>query len=192
LELGTWNLELGTWNLELGTWNLELGTLNFVVGLGAWDLIGIFGGVPFFIWIGFGFVTRNSRCEKYEDLLKQANSREELVQVAHRWEYSLMLRMLGPHQGIRLERLRAELDDEFEFAEKLGVNGNLEQQRTSVEKGWKNLPPLAHQQKSPLAPSNEAAATSVDEKGYEWLKDESGADWYRVKDSADEWQQFEG
>ena len=25
-----------------------------------------------------------------------------------------MLRMLGPHQGIRLERLRAELDDRFE------------------------------------------------------------------------------
>jgi hypothetical protein len=30
------------------------------------------------------------------------------------WEYSLKLRMLGPHQGIRLDRLRAELDDRFE------------------------------------------------------------------------------
>ena len=28
-----------------------------------------------------------------------------------------MLRMLGPHQGIRLERLRSELDDKFEFGE---------------------------------------------------------------------------
>ena len=86
------------------------------VGLGAWDLIGIFGGVPLFAWIGFGFATRNGRCARYEELLKEANSRDELEQVALRWEYSLMLRMLGPHQGIRLERLRAELDDKFENA----------------------------------------------------------------------------
>ena len=31
------------------------------VGLGAWDLIGMFGGIPLFMWIGFGFVTRNGR-----------------------------------------------------------------------------------------------------------------------------------
>ena len=31
---------------------------------------------------------------KYEDLLNQATSRDELEQVALRWEYSLMLRML--------------------------------------------------------------------------------------------------
>jgi hypothetical protein len=30
-------------------------------------------------------------------------------------EFSLMLRLLGPHQGIRLERLRAELDDIIEI-----------------------------------------------------------------------------
>jgi hypothetical protein len=35
-------------------------------------------------------------------------------------------------------------------------------------------------------------ATSIDEKGYEWLKDENSVDWYRVKDSGEEWQQFEG
>ena len=45
---------------------------------------------------------------------QNANSRDELEDVARQWEYSLMLRMLGPHQGIRLERLRAELDDVFE------------------------------------------------------------------------------
>jgi hypothetical protein len=99
--------------------------------------------------------------------------------------------MLGPHQGIRLERLRAELDDEFEFAQKLGTDGNPEQHRTPVEESGKILPSLAHQQNSLLAPSNEAPATSVDEKGYEWLKDENSVDWYRVKGSVDEWQQFE-
>ena len=30
------------------------------IGLGAWDLIGIFGGVPIFTWLAFGFVTRNA------------------------------------------------------------------------------------------------------------------------------------
>ena len=30
-----------------------------------------------------------------------------------------MLRLLGPHQGIRLERIRSELDDKFENAELL-------------------------------------------------------------------------
>ena len=84
------------------------------VGLGAWDLIGIFGGVPLFSWIGFGFITRNKRCARYEVMLNECRSRDELEQVALKWEYSLMLRLLGPHQGIRLERLRAELDDHFE------------------------------------------------------------------------------
>jgi alpha-tubulin suppressor-like RCC1 family protein len=85
------------------------------VGLGAWDLIGIFGGVPLFSWVGFGFITRNDRCVKYEVMLKEARSREELEQVALKAEFSLMLRLLGPHQGIRLERLRAELDDLIEI-----------------------------------------------------------------------------
>ena len=87
------------------------------VGLGAWDLIGIFGGVPFFAWIGFGFVTRNKRCARYEVMLHEAESRKALENVALKWEYSLMLRLLGPHQGIRLERIRAELDDVFEIQE---------------------------------------------------------------------------
>ena len=84
------------------------------IGLGAWDLIGIFGGVPLFAWIGFGFATRNKRTAKYIEKLKAATTRDELEKVAFQWEYSLMLRLLGPHQGIRLERLRAELDDVFE------------------------------------------------------------------------------
>ena len=50
----------------------------------------------------------------FKQKLRAANNRDELEGVARQWEYSLMLRMLGPHQGIRLERLRAELDDVFE------------------------------------------------------------------------------
>ena len=42
------------------------------IGLGAWDLIGIFGGVPIFTWLAFGFVTRNKRCARYEEMLEKA------------------------------------------------------------------------------------------------------------------------
>ena len=161
------------------------------VGLGAWDLIGIFGGVPLFAWIAFGFATRNGRCDKYEELLRQATSRDELEQVALRWEYSLMLRMLGPHQGIRLERLRSELDDKFEFGEStepedIGVN-----QTSLVEREAKELPPIEAKSETHPTPSKDTPATSTDDEGYEWLKDESGMDWYRAADSGDDWAKFE-
>ena len=85
-----------------------MGIQETAVGLGAWDLIGIFGGVPLFAWIAFGFATRNGRCDvTTRGIIRQATFRTELEQAVLRWEYSLMLRMLGPHQGIRLERLRS-------------------------------------------------------------------------------------
>ena len=156
------------------------------VGLGAWDLIGMFGGIPLFIWIGFGFATRNGRCTKYEDLLNSANSRDELEQVALRWEYSLMLRMLGPHQGIRLERLRAELDDKFENATydetEIGYD-----QTNLVENAEKEIPPITE---SFTVPTKETTATSTDESGYEWFK-QGEENWYRNKGSEDEWLKFE-
>ena len=84
------------------------------VSLGAWDLIGMFGGIPLFIWIMFGLVTRNTRTARFEEMLAEATTREELENIANQWEYSLMLRLIGPHQGIRLERIRTELDDRLE------------------------------------------------------------------------------
>ena len=75
------------------------------IGLGAWDLIGIFGGVPIFSWLMFGFATRNGRTARIEERMHQARSREELEEVALHSEYLLMLRLIGPHQGIRLERI---------------------------------------------------------------------------------------
>ena len=161
------------------------------IGLSAWDLIGIFGGIPLFAWIAFGFATRNGRCDKYEELLRQATSRDELEQVALRWEYSLMLRMLGPHQGIRLERLRSELDDKFEFGENtetrdIGVN-----QTYLVERESKQLPPIEAQSETQPKPSKDTPATSTDNDGYEWLKTDDGIDWYRAAGSGDQWAKFE-
>ena len=159
------------------------------VGLGAWDLIGIFGGVPLFAWIGFGFVTRNSRCAKYENLLKDATNREELEQVAIRWEYSLMLRMLGPHQGIRLERLRAELDDKFEKSEQplSSIESNPYDQTHLVMEEGKQVPEINTES---IAPHSTMVASQTDADGYEWL-DYGDQKWYRVTNSGAEWTKFE-
>jgi hypothetical protein len=84
------------------------------IGLGAWDVIGVFVGLPLTIWVMFGFVTRGGRARKYESELRDATKREELEDIALKYERSVMFRMLGPHQAIRLERLRTELDDIIE------------------------------------------------------------------------------
>ena len=140
------------------------------IGLGAWDLIGIFGGVPLFAWIGFGFATRNKRTAKYVEKLKAATTRDELEKVAFQWEYSLMLRLLGPHQGIRLERLRAELDDRFEAQnQKLSSIEPHDYDHThyveeAPETDGKELPtiqPYAYEQT--VAPSHEVAAEPAPE-----------------------------
>ena len=143
------------------------------VGLGAWDLIGMFGGLPLFAWIGFGFATRNSRCDRYEHQLKAATTRKELEEIAIRSEYSLMLRMLGPHQGIKLERLRAELDDE------------LENEALLSDKGAKILPEI----NTKNIPATSLTAERVDANGYHWLIHE-GVQWYRTENESP-WFRFE-
>ena len=84
------------------------------IGLGAWDLIGIFLGVPLTTWILIGLITRGGRAQKYEHRLREATRREDLEDIAMGYERAVMLRMLGPHQALRLERLRTELDDVLE------------------------------------------------------------------------------
>ena len=102
-----------------------------------------------------------------------------------------MLRMLGPHQGIRLERLRSELDDKFEFGgntepENIGVN-----QTSIVEQEAKELPPIEAKSETQSTPSKDTPARSTDDDGYEWLKTDDGIDWYRAVGSGDEWAKFE-
>ena len=97
-----------------------------------------------------------------------------------------MLRMLGPHQGIRLERLRAELDDKFENATydetEIGYD-----QTNLVENEGKEIPPI---DETSTTPNKETAATSTDDSGYEWLK-QGEENWYRSAGSDDEWVKFE-
>ena len=164
------------------------------VGLGAWDLIGIFGGVPLFAWIGFGFVTRNTRCAKYETMLRDANTRDELEVVAYKCEYSLMLRMLGPHQGIRLERLRAELDDVFEAQNQTLSSieqNNFNQTQMVVDEmdlRTKKLPELVLQTNYPAI---EDAAQKTDENGFEWFTHYDGTNFYRPIGSQTDWTKLE-
>ena len=137
------------------------------IGLGAWDLIGIFGGVPLFAWIGFGFATRNKRTAKFVVKLKEARTRDELEKVALQWEYYLMLRLLGPHQGIRLERLRAELDDRFEAQnQKLSSIEPDEFDHThyveeNTETSHKEVPSIqSYGYQQPVVPQNETVVQS--------------------------------
>ena len=146
----------------------------------------MFGGIPIFSWILFGFITRNKRCARYEEQLEEAQSRDELEQVALNWEYSLMLRLLGPHQGIRLERIRAELDDRFENAENLMLSEDFEPM-TEIDQTF-----IVDEQEIPAigsAPDKSMVADQIDSDGYEWI-DHGGQKWYRVTNSQEEWQKF--
>ncbi|MBF15130.1 MAG: hypothetical protein CMA97_06420 [Euryarchaeota archaeon] len=174
---------LGASSQPVDSFEIQIGN----IGLGAWDLIGIFGGVPIFTWLLFGFVTRNSRCAKYELELEKAESRNELEQVALRWEYSLMLRLLGPHQGIRLERIRAELDDKFEIAEKLMISEPFDP-TTDVD----HTPLVEEEEKEAIRlkqPPDDVDPDQIDDNGYGWLEYE-GKNWYR-KEGESKWSIYE-
>ena len=90
--------------------------------------------MPLSLWIGLGIVTRGGRAKRFETSLKGATQRDELEEIASAYERAVMLRMLGPHQAIRLERLRTELDDVLEQAI------HEQRQQTPVAKTIPNVP----------------------------------------------------
>ena len=97
-----------------------------------------------------------------------------------------MWKMIGPHQGLRLERMRTEIE------------------RDRFASGLKHLPELTEpkeennqtqelvdtDEKSQSTPSNDLQATQSDADGYEWL-DYDGGKWYRATGSNAEWTKFE-
>ena len=170
------------------------------IGLGAWDLIGMFGGIPLAFWILFGFATRNQRTAKYETMLRESTSRDELEEVASQWEYSLMLRLLGPHQGIRLERLRAELDDRFEAQnqrlssiedEYIDHTHLVENQFDEDSKVTPSIFLDESQNDDEKPPHKDTPAQENDESGYEWFTSENGVSYYRRSGSGVSWVKFE-
>ena len=135
------------------------------------------GGVPLFIWISFGFITRNSRALKFENLMKETKNKEELDKVSGKVELSLTVRLLGVNQGIRLDKLRTELEEKF-------ASNEIELE----EEGAKTVPVLSN---STSPPSPSAPAEQVDDSGYEWFTHSDGSKWYRVAQSGTEWAKFE-
>ena len=102
-----------------------------------------------------------------------------------------MIKLIGPHQGIRLERMRAEFDDRFENQAFYNQPITTEDQTMLVEHSAKDIPAIETPQMYTNAPSKETPATSVGTDGYEWYKSESGADYYRPAGSQEEWTRFD-
>ncbi|MCH2637911.1 MAG: SBBP repeat-containing protein [Candidatus Thalassarchaeum sp.] len=154
------------------------------IALSAWDLLMLLAGLPLASWLIFGFVTRNGRTDIFEQRMRDAKTREELEFVATEYERALMIRLIGPHQGIRLERVRAELDDEIEMseAELTGEDDDLGPVVTT--------PDQTDYTEEELGMEPPEDATIVDDgKGYEWI--EEGEDkWYRPVESSS-WPKWE-
>ena len=147
------------------------------IALSAWDLMMLLAGIPLASWLIFGFVTRNGRTEMFEERMRGARTRGELEEVATEYERALMIRLIGPHQGIRLERVRAELDDEIEMgeAELTGEDDDLGPVVTTPDQTDYTEEELG------MEPPTDAEGI-MDDKGYEWV-DHDEEKWYRHGDS---------
>jgi len=144
------------------------------IALGAWDLLGVFAGIPLGLWLCFSFLTRGTRTKRYERELLNAQSSEELRDVASRFERSLMMRSIGPHQAMQLERLRGDIEDNFRQMQEQAQNPSLD----AMLEPKKNVPP-------PPAAMN----GTVNLGGMEWL-DHEGIKWYRKAYSGAEWNKW--
>ena len=157
------------------------------VSLGAWDIIGIFTGVPLAAWIGLGLMTRTSRGRRFESALDEAKSLEELNQIAAEYETALMWKMLGPHQGLRLERMRTEIERD-KFADQLKSLPDIKTDAEPLTVATSASSPAPTEASGPPDASVEAQKT--DEKGYEWYTSSDGKNWYRTQGSNEEWVEF--
>ena len=154
--------------------SFEVRVPGTVIGLGAWDLMGIFGGVPFFSWLAFCLVTRGGRSRRYERSLFESKSEEELSEISRKYEMALMLRLLGPHQALRLERVRSNLEVHFNEIE-----------RKILEDPDFNLP----NEGDVMSPSMDEQGV-INTDGYEWIKHE-GLNWYRVPNIGSDWSRWQ-
>ena len=145
------------------------------VALGAWDLLGVFAGIPVGLWLCFAFLTRGTRTKRYERELLNAQTSDELREIASQFERSLMMRAIGPHQGMRLERLRGDIENNFRQMQEQAQNPSLD----AMLEPKKDIPP-------PPAVMN----GTVNLGGMEWL-DHEGVKWYRKAYSGTEWNKWQ-
>ena len=166
------------------------------VSLGAWDIIGILTGVPLALWVGLGLMTRTQRGRKFEDMLNNAGSIEELNLIAADYESSLMWKMLGPHQGLRLERMRTEIERD-KFAEQMKsipeINTTTAPAEPEVSEGAPTLGTTTSEPSDDVAPPDASVkAQKTDENGYEWYSGPDGSNFYRPTGSGDAWKRYDG
>lgn len=149
------------------------------ISIGAWDLIGILGGVPLFVWISFGLLTRNGRNIRFEEALESVKSAEDLEKLSSQIDRSLTFRWLSVPQGIHLTKLRDGAKERITLTEST-INGKtLAQLPLESEKGIQNVP------------SNDERGV-VGSDGYEWLEfpEDSGKHFYRAP-GADSWETWD-
>ncbi|MBT60265.1 MAG: hypothetical protein CMA63_01765 [Euryarchaeota archaeon] len=117
------------------------------INLQEWDLITIFIGGPSAIYLAFAFFSRNRRTEDFEDEIHMATSEADLRDISNRYERALQMRLIGPHQGLRLERVRSKRENilEYEMVEQHNVAANI------------------HADTADTAPSNDEGSPSKEE-----------------------------
>ncbi|PXY71069.1 MAG: hypothetical protein CXX83_00855 [Methanobacteriota archaeon] len=150
------------------------------MGLSMWDLLGVLAGLPIASWLAYGLVTRNERVARFEEELTQATTKEEIEEVAIRAEEALMYRLLGPHQAIRLERLRAELDDALDIEGFPPTQNQTALVLQEIEDDIDSEPEMI------VTPEFTDDYEISESEGYEWKKSE-GQFFYRIKDGDGEW-----
>ena len=114
-----------------------------------------------------------------------------------------MLRLIGPHHGMRLERFRAETDDKLEeeerqFKYKLEEEQQQIDEKVEIEKAQfydkvDQTPLVENSQDLPgesedvdLSPSIDTTPTQIDENGRQWYQDKRHRYWWR-NSFDDEW-----
>ena len=126
------------------------------IGLGAWDLVGVMVGLPMASWFTFGMLTRYQRGERFAERLRNCQNLIDLEDASKDYENALKYRLLGPHQGLMLERVRSNVENDLQESE-LGLS-------PESMSGYSG-------------PSREMSGV-VDDDGWEWLEHD-GSNWYR-------------
>ncbi len=149
------------------------------IGLGAWDIIGMFAGIPAFTYLALMISTRSPRVRRFEEDLYEARSEAELADISARYERAMLFRLIGPHHGLRLERIRSKLENRFESTAQ-GVSGG--------DMWTAGLDTSSAPDTSGSAPSADQMG-QVSSDGYEWLS-HGGAQYYRAPHSGQEWTRW--
>ena len=109
------------------------------VKLQEWDLITIGIGGPSALYLAFTFLSRNRRTEEFEQLIHEAQTELELRAISDKYERAMQMRLIGTHQGLRLERIRSKRENILEYE-------MVEQHNSEVENQPKQVVPLSNEE----------------------------------------------